>query len=287
MGLRIIAYVRPHAARLVSAYMQRTKAGLFLGDMDLFWRRSQREGLLAYAPRFLRWRDTFGAAFTLRPMIRSQLQGGDVVADFLDFALSGAPFTLKGAVEANTSLTLEHLAGLREVQAILKRQEIATGTRHAVGDHVNRSLSRLAPGQGSKLQLSLPLYRVIRDTCAADAATLDREFFGGQPLMAQALTEAEADALPLPQPALAKDHYSDETLTALRGKARNLVAMFRKRPTAWTIAFEREIGQRPAQAVEDAPLPAVQAHLKRVNDGLTEIAAMISEPTSARSTGQP
>ena len=45
-NLRVIAYVRPHAGRLVSAFMQRCKAGLYQGDMETFFDRTQGESLL-------------------------------------------------------------------------------------------------------------------------------------------------------------------------------------------------------------------------------------------------
>ena len=60
----------PMRRGFLSAYMQRTKAGMFQGDMETFFARTQGENLLHYAPRFDRWRDVFGDRFTLRPMIR-------------------------------------------------------------------------------------------------------------------------------------------------------------------------------------------------------------------------
>ena len=274
-NIRIIAYVRPHAARLVSAFMQRCKAGLYMGDMETFFDRTQGESLLRYAPRFRRWREVFGPRFTLRPMIRSQLRDGDVVSDFLDFALSGAPFTLRGAVEANPGLPLEFVAGLREVQGVLKRNQIANGTRHSVGDHIGRTLAQSHPGAGIRLQISQALYQDIKTLCADDAAALDAEFFGGMPVMVQALDEAAHDAIPVNQDTLTKAHHSEEVIQALRARARHQVTLLKKRPTAWTIAFERDIGQRPA-AKDGKPLPPpVRAHVEKVNTVLTEIAELI------------
>lgn len=281
--LRIVAYVRPHASRLLSAFMQRGKAGLYQGDMETFFKRTKGENLLIYAPRFQSWRDTFGDRFVLRPMIRSQLRDGDVVSDFLDIVLGGAPFKLRGAVEANPSLPLEYLAGLRDVQAILKRNQIPNGTRHSVGDHVGMTLARMHPGAGTKLQVTQELYQDLKAQCLADAEALDAAFFGGQPLMAQALEEAGGDALAVKQVLAVKSHYSDETIQTLRQKSRNLVSLFKKRPSAWTIAFEREIGQRPA-APEDKPLPpAVRTHIEKVNAILSDIAHQIGGSLASKS----
>ena len=279
-NIRVIAYVRPHANRLVSAFMQRCKAGLYQGDMETFFDRTQGENLLRYAPRFQRWRDAFGDRFTLRPMIRSQLRDGDVVSDFMDFALNNAPFTLRGAIEANPSLPLEFLAGLREVQGILKRNQVPNGTRHSVGDHVGRTLARIRPAAGTRLQISQALYQDIKTYCHADAEALDRDFFG-QPLMMQALEEAEHDAIPTNQDTLTRTHYSDVVILALRKKARTLVAMFKKRPSAWTMAFERDIGQRPPGDGKPLP-PPIRAHIEKVNTVLTEIAELIGGHPAAK-----
>lgn len=275
-NLRIIAYVRPHASRLVSAFMQRSKAGLFQGDMQTFFDRTKAENLLRFAPRFAHWRATFGADFTLRPMIRAQLRDGDVVADFMHFSLNGAPFTLRDHVEANSSLPLEHLVGLREVQAVLKRNKIAPGTRHSIGDHISRSLVRMHPGAGTKLQFSQSLYQDILAWAMDDAEALDRDFFGGQPLMALALKDAAEDAAPTPQNSAATTHYEDKVIQSLRQKGRQLVTMFNKHPSAWTIAFEREIGQRPIDDAETVP-PPIRAHVEKVNSVLLDVASLIAQ----------
>ena len=281
--LRVIAYVRPHANRLVSAFMQRSKAGLFQGDMATFFHRTQGEQLLQYAPRFERWRAAFGDRFTLRPMIRGRLRNGDVVSDFLDFALKGAPFEIRAATAANTSLPLEFLAGLSEVQNILKRNKIPLGTRHSVGDHIGRALMSAYPGAGTRLKISQTQYQDLKAYCQGDAERLDREFFG-QPLMAQALEEAGRDAIGATQDNRPQAHFPDPDIQVLHKRARRLVAMFRKRPTAWTIAFERDIGQRPPAPDGKAPPPQILAHIDMVNAVLTDIAVLIGGGLPASKT---
>jgi len=51
--------------------------------------------------------------------------------------------------------------------------------------------------------------------------------------------------------------------------------MFKKRPAAWTMMFERELGQRMVSADAKPPPPPVRAHIEKVNETLTEIAGMI------------
>ncbi len=273
--MRVIAYVRPHANRLVSAFMQRTKAGLFQGDMEAFFVRTQAENLLHYAPRFQNWRAVFGDRFTLRPMIREELRDGDVVKDFLHLALNDAPFTLQQATEANTSLPLEFVVGLREAQAVLKRNEVPVGTRHSVGDYINRSLARSHPGVGTKLRMNRKLYEDIKVYCKGDADTLDTEFFG-KPIMANALEAAASDTVDSDQNMLTRSYYTEEAIKTLRGKARQAAMMFKRRPAAWNIAFEREIGQRAATDAE-MPMP-MQVYVDKVNALLTDIATIIAAP---------
>ena len=273
-GLRIVAYVRPHASRFLSAFMQRTKAGMFQGDMETFFARSRGESLLYFAPRFDRWRAVFGDRFTLRPMIRSQLRDGDVVPDFLDLVVKGAPFTLRSTVQANPSLPLEYVTALRDIQTVLKRNTIQVGTRHAVGDHLGRALAAKFPGAGTKLQLSAALYEEIAAQCLPDAQALDAAFFDA-PLMTQALTDAANDVTPASQPTDVAAHYSPEAVQTLRQSARKLVAMFKKRPGAWTVAYEREIGQRITPPDATPPPPPVRMNIDRVNGVLADLTATI------------
>jgi hypothetical protein len=279
--LRVVAYVRPHASRFLSAFMQRGKAGLYFGDADTFFKRTKAEKLLRFAPRFQRWRDTFGDRFTLRPMIRNHLRDGDVVSDFLNITLGGAPFKLAESVDANPSLPLEYLVGLRELQAVLKRNQIANGVRHAVGDYVGMTLARTHPHQGTKLQITQELYNKVKLYCQSDAEALDAVFFDGQPLMAQALKQAAADVVAEEQPTVITSHYSEDSIIALREESRNLVSLFKKRPMAWTMAFEQRIGQRISKPGAEPP-KQVLAHIEKVNDALTKIARMIAEESLAK-----
>lgn len=277
--VRIIAYVRPHAGRLVSAFTQRTKAGLFQGDMTAFFQRAQGEKLLRYAPRFEKWRRVFGSRFTLRPMIRSELRGGDVVPDFLDFVTQGRPFTLSEPVVVNTSMPLEQLVGLREVQAILKRNQIKPVVLHSVGDHISRGLAQKKTMPGTRLKLTAALYQDVRAVCRADAEALDTAVFG-RPVMVQALEDAGQDRADTAQEMAIGAHYSEEAVVALREKSRKLVTMFKARPLAWTLAFEREIGQRPPLEDGKKVLPPIRANIDRVNATLAEIVNLLSIPQS-------
>lgn len=65
--LRIAAYVRPHAPRILSSFATQTKSGRFAGTLQEFHQSMLDKGRLMYQPRFSQWRETFGEAFRLRP----------------------------------------------------------------------------------------------------------------------------------------------------------------------------------------------------------------------------
>lgn len=275
---RVIGYVRPHASRFVSAFIQRTRSGLYMEDMNSFFEVTKNEKLLRYTPRFEAWRAVFGDRFTLRPMIRQEMLNGDVVSDFLNTALNGAPFTLKDYKEINSSLPLQYLAGMREVQRVLKRNKIAPGTRNLVGDQIGRTLVERGAPAGTKVQLTTELYDKIRDFYASDAADLDAAFFS-KPLMTQAMEEARSATVEVDPPSKAGAYYDKDAIQELKNSALKLVTYFTNRPTAWPLTFERKIGQRPPPK-EGAEVPAANLqNARRVDAALDEIVEVIAKST--------
>lgn len=215
----VIAYVRPHAERVVSSWAQQVKMGLTSGTLEEFHTGTLSRGRFFYAPRFGRWRDAFGDRFTLRPMVRSDLRKGDVVADFLHFALGGADYTLQGEPLRNTALSLGDLALLHRVQTGMGPNPDRERIFHDIGDHLAAYLSgtpaKTPAGAGAA---RARMHRALAEQTAADyredAQTLDAEFFDGTP-MADALAAAVA-AAPDPAQALADQHgLSDDGLRAV------------------------------------------------------------------------
>jgi hypothetical protein len=240
--VRLIAYVRPHAERLLSSWAERVKQGHFLGTPDEMFDRVQKRSLLRYTPRFLLWRETFGAAFTLRPMIRDRLKGRDVVADFVDFALEGAPFDLADPPAANESLTLADLALLRALHLRLR-----PGLRPGKTSHAQKALgwvfARLLagaprPSGGTRPALHAALARRVQAACAADAAALDAAFFAdlGRP-MTEALAQAGARAVAEPQSIRAEDHYGPAELRLLDAWTWVVAEMLKADPEGWPAFF--------------------------------------------------
>lgn len=194
--IRIIAYVRPHAARLLSSFSERIKLGaprVMQHSLTEFARDIAQTGALHYTPRFQSWHSLYGAQFTLRPMIRSQLYAGSVVEDFIQQAFPDVAYQLHPGQIANESLDLLDLMRLKVLQRGL--QHCTQGLRHKVGWEFARQVGqRPARAQQQKLQLHKALAKEIRATYLEDARALDRAFFNGTPLMEQALYQAVRQA---------------------------------------------------------------------------------------------
>ena len=274
--VRVIAYVRPHTSRLLSTYMQRTKVGLLQCDIASYFENARQEKLLLCADRFRKWRQVFGERFTLRPMIRTELRDGDVVADFLHTVVQGAPFTLLTKSRTNPSLTLEALAGIREIQAVLRKSEISGRTRTAVGNQLGRNLTALTQGVGTKLGLTPALCEQVRVLCRKDAAELDREFFF-RPVMRQALQAAAGETIETVQNTAPGLHFTPDTLHRLQQYGKGLARLFQLNPNAWTDEFEWEIGKHAGQEPA-ARLPGdIQVRVQEVGRLLTGSAMTIAE----------
>ena len=196
--IRVVAYVRPHAARLVSSYAEQIKIGNFDGDLESYAQEMQEKKRLAYHPRFSAWREQFGDTFLLRPMIRDQLTGGDILADFAAHAFPGAELA-PAAGTANESLGLEDLMRLKLLQSRLG--DAPQKLRHALGWEFARLVADLPPPQSrTRLQLHAGLADRLHEACLADARALDAGFFGGQALLEGELTRARDGAVPAAQP---------------------------------------------------------------------------------------
>ncbi|MWB77480.1 hypothetical protein GLS40_05535 [Pseudooceanicola sp. 216_PA32_1] len=195
--LEIVAYVRPHAARLLSGYAQNIKQGLFNGELPEFLEQVQKEKRFDYADRLISWRDTFGAdRVSVRPMIRSDLQGQCVVHDFLTACVAGTGNTVKveKIPDANSSLGAEALALMREVTRRLREQNPAQNQQRAnMLQRFAHNLETSGKFVSDALQLDPALAAQVRDIYGADADRCDAEFFGG-PVLRNALDKAVAQA---------------------------------------------------------------------------------------------
>lgn len=251
--IRVIGYVRPHAARLLSTYAERTKVGLpraLDNTMEDFVSLREDKQEFFYLPRFGDWRAQFGDAFTLRPMIRKELRNGSVVEDFLHVAFDGRPFTVVEDDPTNESLCLEDLMRLKVLQQ--RMQSASRDLRLKLGWEFARILSMLPPAPiRTKLRLHRSLAESIRTTYLEDARAMDRTFFDGVPLLETELQKAAAEAPEAPQSNNPADHLSPSEMRALDVYSILVMELLETEEVNWS-AFLHRKRLEDVRAVQDA-----------------------------------
>ncbi|WP_194098282.1 hypothetical protein [Marivivens aquimaris] len=205
---RLICYVRPHAARFLSGFAERTKAGRIFKSMETMHQRLLKSELLFYTPRLEKWRSVFGEKFHVRPFIRSHLRNSDVVEDFFEFTLRSQDFSISADKNANTSLSLENLALLRFFHTMLKQgDESYFDERRVFGTYLSRQLTNGDDKSGTKLQLHKKMTRKLISSYREDAARIDAEFFD-RPIFLPALESTLENSIAKPQSLDPQDHFS-------------------------------------------------------------------------------
>lgn len=237
-NMRLIAYIRPHAERLVSTFAERSKNGMYMSDLATMFQRTERNGLLYYAKRLAKWRAVFGDQMHVRPFVRSELKDGDVVADFLDFMLSGSDFTITQKMQTNAAMTVEDLAMFRHLHRTFREEDTKEleDQRKAFGRFLSDHLATIPARGGTKLQLHKGLAKKMLKTYGDDARQLDAEYFG-KPLFLPALEAAQGKAVDKPQSLDAKDHFSDGEIRRYEGFAQMVKHMMTSDPRhfSWVV----------------------------------------------------
>lgn len=214
---RLIAYVRPHAERVLSSFQERTKLGQYNGTLAEFHERVLDHGRFVYAARLRKWREVFGDRYEVRPMVRDRLKDGDVVRDFLDFATQGRPFeldeTAAAGKSANESLSVQDLAWLRALHR-------ARTLPPQVGRRAARALQAGGP-KGDKLRMDSALLETVRKAYLKDAKALDTEFFGGEATgpMVAAFDRAAESAVDAPPDLTPESWYGEDELRRVEALA--------------------------------------------------------------------
>jgi hypothetical protein len=236
---RVIAYVRPHADRLLSSWTQQVKMGLRPGSLEDCHRRTLAGGRFLYADRFAAWAETFGERFTLRPMLRAELAGGDVVRDFYATLFAGAPFTLEPPAASNEALCLEDLAVVAELQRRLRPALDGSEARGVLGARLAQILQ--AGGRSSRTRPAL--HRSLAETVVvayrADAAAVDARFFPAG-VLTRALEEAPARAVETPQRLDLDALLTPAEARQLRAFAALLAALAARAPATLRQTLRRE-----------------------------------------------
>jgi hypothetical protein len=235
--IRLVAYVRPHADRLVSTFAERSKKGLFMQPLAAMHNRLVDDRLLFYTPRFEKWRALFGEAFTLRPFLRDRLWQGDVVQDFFHYVLGGDGFEITRPTDQNESLSVEDIAMMRAIHTrIRKRHPELRATQQSLGWYLSDLLGKTPHPEGTKPRLHRVLADQVVATYAEDAAALDAAFFDGTP-MSDALARAPEKAIEAPQSFDAETYFSASEQRLFTVWARLFARMMAADPDhfAWSV----------------------------------------------------
>lgn len=184
--MKVIAYVRPHHGRLLSAYTERIKCGYTTSNFETWLPAYLNSGILSYTLRFKKWREVFQEKFILRPFIRDQMLNGDVVDDFFSEVLSGQCFSVHATTNENQSVSLRSLAGLRRFNQKLT-PIISNQGRIAMSRTIKDGIP--TPVSEPKPALDRHSATLIGSLYKDDARALDVEFFQS-PLFTEALGQA-------------------------------------------------------------------------------------------------
>lgn len=269
---RVIAYARPHASRILSGYAQLSKTGHIDDSFGGFVRQAMGQPRFKYTQRFGHWQKVFGDRFILRPFMREELHGQDVVADFFHEILLGRPFSLAPVENTNETMFLEEIAGMRVVQSVLTKRNVPKFLKQSIGGAMVRELALISDRSGNKLQLDRENADRLVAYFREDVRKLDAQFFEGSP-MERALTEAGATARPVVQSVQASAYFSPGEITRLRGLSGDLAKLVNSRPWAWRRSHQLRI--RQIQEGDMEPLDAAQQKNAAAVWGILEQIAQI------------
>lgn len=212
-SVKVIVYIRPHAARVLSQFAENLKLGHHTGTMEPFVERFLATGRQNFSKRLERWKAQFGDRLIVRPFVRDQLVAGDVRRDFLSLVLGDTPYTLSGGQDKNASLGLGDLALMRLLQRRFgAAQGIKLDNRVAFGKQFGRMLHANAPVHPSeKLRLPRDLYDRISTAAMADAKRMDA-IWVANPCFVSALNSAADNVIETAQSLEAQEYHSPETI---------------------------------------------------------------------------
>lgn len=182
----VIHYIRPHIESVVSRYAEAVKIGQSTGSLEAHVAKAIASGDFHHARRADAWQAAFGTRYRLRPLIRSELARGDVVADFFQTILGPLPADWATPPSNNESLPAEALALLAQIQS--SAQHLPQTLRSPLGREFGRIYNETV-GQAAKARIRIPAdqARLLAAAFAEDARELDQRHFGARPLFGTAL----------------------------------------------------------------------------------------------------
>ena len=214
-NVQLISYIRPHPARLLSSYAQQIKRGVFSGELEQFCHYFFNEKRrIHYAERCQSWKDVFGEAYIVRPLIPALLKGRDVVTDFLYLCFGDDQFSIGSSIHNNKSLGIEDLSVLRHIHSRLDTANGKYISNHRLfGAHFSELLMQLPTCKTTKLAFHRSLFEKIVEMTRVDIDETDKlhlqEF--GSPFKT-AMLDASNKLVDDQQSIDISDHFSQETI---------------------------------------------------------------------------
>ncbi|SFC73066.1 hypothetical protein [Tropicimonas isoalkanivorans] len=236
--IRIVAYVRPHLQRLVSSHAERIKIGAYSDDLESFFDLCMREKLFLYAPRFKQWCEVFGDDFVLRPFLRSALENGSLLDDFIVASLGQVDFTLAQSDNQNESLSLEDLLRVKYLHGKIGQK--GGGFHHNYGWMLARVIGAMPNGETTtKVRIHRDLAERAGEHYLEDARELDKAMFGGAPLMEKTIQADIDSACSVPQASCAEDIFSASEIRSLLLCSQIIEEMLGNGETPWVKYFHK------------------------------------------------
>ena len=226
---KLIAYMRPHADRFVSSFVERRKLGVFNQSMSVLHGRFKENRLLVYKKRLDAWKSTFGDRFEVHPFVRSLLHNRDVVDDFFKQVFDGHSYDLKKLDSRNESLCLEDLSTLIEIRQVIKTKygnQLKAETLLQLGQRMAMLFSA-SGAKGTRICMHRELAEEIKNFYVEDARAIDNEYFSGEPFTSS-LNSIFKNVVDQEQSLDIHQHFSDQEVRRLHCMADLLGSMISK-----------------------------------------------------------
>ncbi|WP_280570840.1 hypothetical protein [Chromohalobacter sp. 296-RDG] len=207
-SVQFLAYLRPHAARIVSSCAEQFKIGTHQGGLEDFFLKTMKNREYYYYSRVSRWKEILGETYVLRPMIRSELKNSNVVDDFLHTAFQGHPFSIAAGASANESLGLRDLMLLKLIHRFTqdhppqKRLQIGWTIAQLINEDEDEDKNE----PQDKLRIHRSLAERVAKTYRKDAKKVDAMMFDGRSLL-QAELDKAVDTAPVAAQSLEPEDY--------------------------------------------------------------------------------
>lgn len=236
---RVFYYVRDHASRLLSQFVESVKIGLPIVDnrINLNWYfkfvLNEEDPYIPYFQRYLQWENTFEEKIIVRAFRQETFNGADIVRDFVEngFDQSDVRYLEGNSSVANVSPSLKDVMMLRLLQEQLIT--LTPNQRHTLGYAAFELLPTRSTSQDSEEKLSIhrKLAERIYENCIEDARQMDSHFFAESPFLEERLEKTVTDAPRRRTPLDPYDHLSSDEIRHIQALAGVLLEMARSGDT--------------------------------------------------------